>query len=291
MELIINGMILLGSILMMENIYRYVKFMYRSRDVMSEGKNANNSLEKVSLILLICFLMGYLCVLFFGDPTIVIAGILYGGSIFVSIVLTLMFKLVEMVKTRSMEISELLISVIEARDPNLNGHSLSVRDLTKLFFAYLPRSMKVGINMISLEYAALLHDLGKLGIPEAVLNKPSELSEDEWRLMRMHPKIGADILKSIPSFEYIIDWINFHHERVDGEGYYGISDSNIPLPSKIIAIADTYSAIRMKRSYKSRKSHEEAISIMKEVAGTQLDATLMEYFCAIPKEEIERCIK
>lgn len=88
-----------------------------------------------------------------------------------------------------------------------------------------------------------------------------------------------------------MDWINFHHERVDGEGYYGVTDHNIPLPAKIIAIVDTYSAIRMKRSYKDRKTHEEAMRIIREVAGTQLDAELVEYFCTIPQEELERCIK
>lgn len=291
MELIINGMILLGSLLMAENIYRYIKFMYKSEDVMSAGKMGSHSLEKLALILLFSFLAGYLCVLFWGNPTLVSAGIMYGGGIFVSIVLTLMFKLIDIAKERSMALSEVLISVIEARDPNLNGHSLAVRDLTKVFFQYLPRTMRAGINRESLEYAALLHDLGKLGIPEGVLNKPEKLNEDEWRLMRMHPKIGADILKSISTFEAVADWISFHHERVDGEGYYGVTEQNIPLPSKIIAIADTYSAIRMKRSYKNRKSHEEAIEIIRSVAGTQLDAELVEYFCSIPRDELERCIK
>lgn len=291
MKLMINGMILLGSLLMLENIYRYIKFMYKSKDVLSAGRTADKALEKTALLLLTCFLMGYLCVLFWGKPTLVIAGILYGGSIFVAIVLTLLFKLVDIAKERSMELSEVLVSVIEARDPNLNGHSMAVRDLTRVFFGYLPKSIRGRINQVSLEYAALLHDLGKLGIPEEVLNKPERLSEDEWRLMRMHPKIGADILRSISSFEPIVDWINFHHERVDGEGYYGVTDHNIPLPAKIIAIVDTYSAIRMKRSYKDRKTHEEAMRIIREVAGTQLDAELVEYFCTIPQEELERCIK
>ena len=290
MELLIDVMILAGSLLMVNNIYRYIKFLFRSRDVMSGGFGEKVFLQRGGLILLILFLMGYLCVLILGDPTWVIGGILFGGSIFVAIVLTLMFKLVGIVKKNSRDLSEVLVGVMEARDQTLNGHSLTVRNLAREFYYYLPRTIRKTFNVGSLEYAALLHDLGKFGVPETILNKPEQLNGEEWDVMRMHPKIGAEILKPLSSFADISDWIKYHHERMDGAGYYQVAGEEIPIPARIIAIADTYSTIRMSRSYKGQKTHEEAIEIMKAVAGTQLDAELVEYFCSIPEEVIETCV-
>ena len=284
-------MIIIGSLLMVNNIVRYIKFIIKSKDVMTAGKKGHAFLRKLGLFLLTAFLAGYVSVVVFGSPDLVMAGILFGGSIYVSIILTIMFSLVAVVKDRSMELSEVLIGVIEARDPNLNGHSLAVRDLTKLLYEYMPKPVRSEVNLVSLEYAALLHDLGKLGIPEAVLNKPGALNDEEWEIVRQHPKIGAEILKKITSFEAIRHWIEYHHERVDGKGYYRISEKEIPLSARMIAVADTYSAIRMKRAYKPEKTHEEAIEIMKGVAGTQLDAMLVTRFMMIPEDLIEKCIE
>ena len=158
-----------------------------------------------------------------------------------------------------------------------------------LIYDYLPSEMKKDINPVSLEYAALMHDIGKLGVPEAILNKPAPLDDKEWVVMHTHPRKGVEILKPLTSFEMISPWIEFHHERIDGKGYYGLKGDEIPLPARIIAVAYTYSAITMRRSYKKARSHEEAIAIMKEVAGTQLDADLIDIFLTIPKEELEKC--
>ena len=181
------------------------------------------------------------------------------------------------------------MGVIDARDPNLNGHSHNVQKVTMLLYGYLPPNMKKDINPVSLEYAALMHDLGKLGVPESILNKPAGLSEEEWDVMKAHPRMGVEILKPLSTFEAIEPWIEFHHERIDGKGYYGLEGEEIPLPARIIAVADTYSAITMKRSYKPARSHEEAIAILDEVAGTQLDADLVAIFRNIPKEELDKC--
>ena len=85
-------------------------------------------------------------------------------------------------------------------------------------------------------------------------------------------------------------WIEYHHERVDGRGYYSVKPEDIPYPAKIIAVADTYSAITMRRSYKPPRTYEEAVSIMKEAAGTQLDASLVKIFLKIPKERLLSCV-
>lgn len=108
--------------------------------------------------------------------------------------------------------------------------------------------------------------------------------------MRSHPKVGVKILEPLHTFDKISDWILYHHERMDGKGYYHVEGDDIPLAARIIAIADTYSAITMRRSYKEPRTHEDAVKIIEEVAGTQLDRELVDVFLTIPKEELERCI-
>ena len=137
---------------------------------------------------------------------------------------------------------------------------------------------------------ALMHDVGKLGVPESILNKPAQLDPDEWVVMKRHPKVGVKILQPLQTFGHIMSWILYHHERIDGHGYYSCPGDKIPLPARIISIADTYSAITMRRSYKAPKTHEDALQIIKDVAGTQLDAELVKYFLTIPKERLIQCI-
>lgn len=188
------------------------------------------------------------------------------------------------------EFSEALLVMIRARDPELTEHSLAVRDLAKLLYASLPRRMQKKVNPVSLEYAALLHDLGKFGVPEIILHKPASLNDKEWDVVRMHPKIGAEIVKQISALADISEWIEYHHERMDGTGYYEVKGSDIPLPARIIAVADTYSVIRMSRSYKGKKSHQEAMEILRSAAGTQLDAELVAHFESIAEQKIEQCV-
>ena len=286
----ITVVILWGSILMVINIVRYFRFFINSHDVLSAGSRRDRIWKTIAAVLLIFFLLGYLFSAFIGDPDLVMALILLGGSVFVAIVLTLMFNLIETAKSRSIDIAEVLVGVIDARDPNLNGHSRHVQRLTMLFYEYLPKSITYKINPVSLEYAALMHDVGKLGVPEAILNKPAKLDPDEWIVMKRHPKVGVKILEPLQTFAHIKNWILYHHERIDGHGYYDQPGDQIPLPARIISIADTYSAITMRRSYKAPKTHEDAIQIIKDVAGTQLDAELVKYFLTIPREKLIKCI-
>ncbi|MCR5452452.1 MAG: HD domain-containing protein [Lachnospiraceae bacterium] len=265
--------------------------MKSTHDVLSSGKHRDVLWTYIALILLIFFLLGYLFTAFFSNPDFMMSMVLFWGSVFVAIILTLIFNLLGTTKERSIDIVEVLIGVIDARDPNLKGHSKQVQDVTMLLYNALPKNMTKDINEISLQYASLLHDVGKLGIPEAILNKPSNLSLEEWEIMRTHPKLGVDLLKSLKTFDDISDWILYHHERIDGNGYYKIKKEDIPLPSKIIAIADTYSAITMRRSYKAPRTHEDAITIITEVAGTQLDKELVDYFLTIPSEKLKETIK
>ena len=290
MQLLIDIMIIIGVVIMVTNIIRYLIFIRGNADVLSSGAKDDRMWEYISLALLVFFLIGYIIVGVVGKPDLVVAGILFGGRIFVAIVITLLFHLVRTVKENSLNMAETLISVVDARDPNLNGHSRHVRNLTMLLYRYLPYSKQAKINPISLEFAALMHDVGKLGIPESIINKPAKLNEEEWAIMKNHASLGAKILSPLNSFKAILPWIKYHHERVDGSGYYHLEKDEIPLASRIIAVADTYSAVTMERSYKASLTYEEAISELKLAAGTQLDPALVDIFCSIPLRKIEACM-
>ena len=289
MDLLIYGMIILGAGLMVYNVISYLLFIKSTRDVLSGSKRSDKIWARAALVLLSFFLLGYIYVALFGRPDLMVAMILFGGSVFVSIVNSLMAKLLQTAKERSIDVAEIIIGAIDARDPNLNGHSRHVQNVTMTLFRHLSPSLKSGINPVSLEYASLMHDVGKLGIPESILNKPAKLSDDEWKVMKMHPKIGVEILQPLRSFKEIMPWIEYHHERIDGKGYYGIPGDKIPLAARIIAVADTYSAITMRRSYTDPKTHDEAVAIIRDIAGTQLDAELVDIFIKIPKEELVAC--
>jgi hypothetical protein len=130
--------ICIGAFIMVTNIIRYVRFLNTTGDVLSGGKTRDKIWKYSALCLLIFFLIGYLCIALFSKPDFMMAMILFGGSIFVAIVLTLMFVLLQTAKERSIDIAEVLVGVIDARDSNLNGHSRHVQKLTLLFWEYLP---------------------------------------------------------------------------------------------------------------------------------------------------------
>ena len=289
-QTIIFVMIIAGALLMQWNIIRYAFFLSGMSDVISAGDKRSTALRALGLVLLIFFLLGYVFTALFGKPDFMMGGILFGGSIFVAIVLNIMFNLTDVVKNRTLEISEMLIEMIEARDPNLSGHSIYVRNLTMLLYKHLPFSLRAKINPVSIEYAALMHDLGKLAVPEAILNKPTALDDEEWKIMKNHPAAGVKMLSPIKSFELIMPWIKYHHERIDGKGYYGLKAKEIPLEARIICVADSYSAITMKRAYKEAKTYDEGIAILKDCAGSQFDTQLVDIFVSIPRNQVEACV-
>ena len=134
-----------------------------------------------------------------------------------------------------------------------------------------------------IKLGALLHDVGKIGIPETVLKKEGPLSDDEWAIMKQHPTIGAEkVLMPNPSLRDLIPIVKYHHERIDGKGYpEGLANGDIPLAAKIVAIADTYHALISDRPYRRGMNIEKAISILNEGAGTQWDGDLVRTFIQI----------
>lgn len=192
-------------------------------------------------------------------------------------------------RERTLRTTRAMMGILEKRDRNLDGHSAHTQFLISEFYSALPWNMKLKLSAEQLNYAALLHDIGKLGIPTEILDKPGKLTDDEWRVIRHHPEISVDFVKQMGMFDPIIDWIRYHHERVDGSGYYGLKEKEIPLASKMLAIVDTFSAVTVLKSYKPARTYEDGIATLRLVAGTQLDQELVEIFCGIPQSRIEAC--
>ncbi|HEY8910714.1 MAG TPA: HD-GYP domain-containing protein [Desulfosporosinus sp.] len=179
---------------------------------------------------------------------------------------------------------EALVQALEAKDTYTSGHSERVGKLA----VAMAEEMKMGEEKIqSLKYAAVLHDVGKIGVSEIILQKDGKLLDTEWEAVRSHPVIGQTIIKGIKFLLDIGHVVRHHHERYDGNGYPdGIKGEEIPLESRIIAVADTYDAITSDRSYRKGKTHDEAIEELKRVAGSQLDPELVHVFCKVVTSEL-----
>lgn len=289
MKALILALIIAGALIMVLNIIFYIIFTFRMKDVISGGVKKDDAMIILGLVLIIFFLIGYVYVTIYASPSLVTAFILFFGSIFVSIVIILLNRLIKTSKERSLEIAELLISSIDTHGQNLQGHSMHVKNLMTVFYKHLPRSLRGDYNLISLEYAALFHDIGKLNMSEELLNKEGNGTEEEEAIIKTHPQIAVRMLRPIKSFDYISDWILYHHERIDGKGYYFKEGENIPFPSRMIAIINAYSNLTMGKTNIPPKSHEEAIEIIKSQAGDRFDEELVDIFVSIPKNEIIAC--
>ena len=160
-----------------------------------------------------------------------------------------------------------LASAVEAKDAYTGGHLARVT-------AYGTEACRaLGGDLATtpgLEYAFLLHDLGKIGVPDAVLNKAGPLTDEEWALMREHPAIGLRILEGVPHMDVVRAVVYSHHERWDGAGYpEGLKDEQIPLAARVFAAVDAFDAITTDRPYRAAVSLEEALHRLREASGTQ----------------------
>lgn len=169
-----------------------------------------------------------------------------------------------------------LVYAIEAKDIYTRGHSERVNRYSMLMADRLDLDEKQkGV----LNWASILHDIGKIGIPEIVLNKPGSLNDEEYEIIKGHPEKGCNILQPLEQLSSSLPAIMHHHERYDGKGYpHGLKGKKIPFLARIIAVADTFDAINSSRAYRPAKPPEETLAIMEQVAGSQLDADLVEVF-------------
>lgn len=169
-----------------------------------------------------------------------------------------------------------IINTLHEKNKREEQHSHRVSALCKR----LGVALSLRDNEIAeLKTVGLLHDIGKIAIEDAILNKPSKLSEEEEKQMMRHPEIGYRILSTVHDMSDIATFVLYHHERIDGKGYpKGLKGDQIPLESRIISIVDSYDAMTSERSYQGALSEEEAITELKKNAGTQLDAELVSVF-------------
>ena len=173
-----------------------------------------------------------------------------------------------------------LAGAIDAKDTYTRGHSQAV----SCYAEALARAINLSEKKIQrIKLAALLHDVGKIGIAEHILRKPGALTDHEWEIMKQHPIIGVKkVLEPIKSLKDLIPIVRHHHERIDGYGYPDrLKDDEIPIGAKIVAIADAFHALISHRPYRKAMGLEKAVQILKSGAGTQWDRELVEIFISI----------
>ena len=174
------------------------------------------------------------------------------------------------------EIVEAFAKVIDMKDKYTNGHSTRVAEYT----AMLAKELGYDEDTVETYYnIALLHDIGKVGIPPEVLNKPGKLTDEEFQIIKSHPTLGYDTLKNISIMPELAIGAGSHHERPDGKGYpRGLKGDDIPRVAQIIAVADTFDAMYSNRPYRKRMNFEKVVSILKDVRGTQLTEDVVDAF-------------
>ena len=174
------------------------------------------------------------------------------------------------------ELIEAFAKVVDLKDSYTRGHSLRVAVYTKM----LAEELGYDEDTVERYYnIALLHDIGKVGIPDKVLNKPGKLTDEEFALIKSHASRGYEVLKNISLMPEIAVGAQSHHERPDGRGYpNGLKEGEIPRVAQILAVADCFDAMYSDRPYRSRMNFDKAVSIIKEVSGTQLEPDVVDAF-------------
>jgi putative nucleotidyltransferase with HDIG domain len=177
-----------------------------------------------------------------------------------------------------------LTIALDKKDAETQGHSERV----VLYTLAIARQLKLPDMLIEqIKWGALLHDIGKIGIPDAILLKPGKLTADEWGIMKTHPSLGFEMLKDIKFLEDSLDIVLYHHERIDGKGYpQQLKGDEIPIGARIFAIADTFDAITSDRPYRKAQSIQTARVIIRECTATQFCGTCVEAFLEISDSEL-----
>jgi putative nucleotidyltransferase with HDIG domain len=171
-----------------------------------------------------------------------------------------------------------LANAVDAKDTYTGGHSARLAELA------LAVGHQLGIKngfLEDLRWGAMLHDIGKIGVPDQILRKPSPLTQEEWVIVRQHPVIGAQILAPVPKLAAAARIVRCHHEWYNGRGYPdGLAAEAIPLGGRILAVVDAYGAMTDERTYRGSRSHEEAIAELCKCSGAQFDPSIVNAFLA-----------
>ena len=183
-----------------------------------------------------------------------------------------------------MEFTSSLANALDARDRYTAGHSWRVSQLSCLVAAAMNLPHE---DIERVRIGALLHDMGKIGVPDEVLQKPGRLTEEEFAMVKQHPVIGRRILEGVQGFAPYLPAVELHHENWDGTGYpHGLVGEKTPLDARIIHVADAYDAMTSDRSYRNGMPPAKALSILRECSATQFDSRIVELFCALPQDLI-----
>lgn len=196
---------------------------------------------------------------------------------------TMASRIIDGTKEREKILIGILIALtraIDAKSPWTAGHSERVTR----FAEAVGRGMRLNEDQMRvLTISAILHDIGKIAVPEQILDKPGKLTDEEFAVVKKHSQAGADIISSIPSYETILPGILYHHERWDGGGYpEGLQGSSIPLFARIICIADVYDALTEDRPYRKAWSREQVRQFFEEQKGKMFDSELVDIFLKLP---------
>ena len=172
-----------------------------------------------------------------------------------------------------------LVAAVDNKDRYTGRHSEDVMT----FSLQIAQALRMGQEtQRTVAVASLLHDLGKIGVPDAILRKPGRLSEEEYAAVRLHPAMGAIIAEAVPGFEETLDAVRFHHERWDGGGYpEGRREEETPLMARILAVADAFSAMTTDRPYRKGMAEDKALAEIVRGAGTQFDPHLAQLFVSV----------
>ena len=182
----------------------------------------------------------------------------------------------------SVQVIKTLVGTIDAKDKYTNGHSVRVAQYSKMIAEKLGKSSK---ECKQIYYVGLLHDIGKIGVPDEIINKTSRLTDEEFEIIKTHPDIGYNLLKKLTKIENVSIGAHYHHERFDGRGYpEGLKGMDIPEIARIIAVADTYDAMTSTRSYRSAMPQEKVRGELERGKGTQFDAQFVDVMLEIDME-------
>jgi len=175
---------------------------------------------------------------------------------------------------------------LEFRDRETGGHSLRVTDMTVKIAEAMGMSSE---EIAHLSRGAMLHDIGKMGIPDGILLKPGKLTDEEWAIMRTHPQIAYDLLSPIKFLERSLDIPYCHHEKWDGTGYpQGLKGEDIPIGARIFAVVDVWDALRSDRPYKKAYSFEKSLEIIRKGSGSHFDPAIVEIFFELFVKDVEK---
>ncbi len=205
-----------------------------------------------------------------GDMMLIESVLTFGGQMLSN------SELHERLRRMSLEVTRALVAAIDKKDHYTSGHSERGGFLTRL------TAREMGLSTAEqqiMEWAGLLHDVGKIGIPEEILCKPGKLTKEEFEVIKQHPRMGYEILQPIASLGVVLDGVLYHHEYPDGSGYpEGLKGDEIPLVARIIHVVDTFDALTSTRSYRKAFTIEKAMQIIREERGVRIDTEAADAF-------------